>query len=122
MKAIPQICVCCLLCLYSLFVDAKDSSSAERYAELGQQAMAAGNYPEAQANFEKLAAAEPNIAEVHATLAVIDYKLRAYDKAVKEIRTAQKLKPGLPKLDSLLGLLAVGLHTLRPPVPREASS
>ena len=99
-----------LLCLSLPFLVASHSAlaqegnaSAEQYAEAGQQAIARGQFSEAQANFEKLAALEPNIAEVHATLAVIDYKLRAYEKAVKEIHIAQKLKPGLPKLDSLLG-------------------
>lgn len=44
------------------------------------------------------------MAEAHATLAVIYFKLRQYDLAVQQVRTAQRLKPGLPKLDSLLGL------------------
>ena len=101
MRTILPICASIFFFLALLPTQAQ---TAEQYAEAGQQAMAQGNYPEAQANFEKLAAIQPNVAEVHATLAVIDYKLRAYDKAVKEIRTAQKLKPGLPKLDSLLGL------------------
>ena len=73
-----------------------------RYANAGQQALAAGQYSEAQTNFEQLAKLEPGIAEVHATLAVIYYKQRQYDSAVREIRTAQKLKPALPKLDSLM--------------------
>ncbi len=44
------------------------------------------------------------MAEVHATLAAIYFKLRQYDLAVESIHSAQKLKPGLPHLDSLLGL------------------
>src|SRR5579862_8179498 len=75
-----------------------------RYANAGQQALAAGRYSEAQTNFEQLAKLEPGIAEVHATLAVIYYQQRQYDSAVREIRTAQKLKPALPKLDSLMGM------------------
>lgn len=82
--------------------DAQDES--DRYAAAGQQALGAGHYAEAQRDFEKLAKLEPAIAEVHATLAVIYFKQRLYKQAVSEIRTAQKLKPGLPKLDSLLGL------------------
>jgi predicted Zn-dependent protease len=77
---------------------------AASYADAGQRALAAGQYADAQANFEKLATLEPNTAEVHATLAVIDFKLRDYQKAVDEIQIARKLKPALPKLDSLLGL------------------
>ena len=66
--------------------------------------MAAGRYAEAQADYEKLAKLEPGIAEVHATLAVIDFKLRDYERAVGEIHASQKLKPSLPKLDSLLSM------------------
>ena len=44
---------------------------AAKYAEAGQKALAAGRYPEAQQNFEQLAKLDPNIAEVHATLAAI---------------------------------------------------
>ena len=74
------------------------------FAEAGQKALAAGQYAAARANFEQLAKLEPDIAEVHATLAVIYFKEREYELAVREVRTAQRLKPGLPNLDSLLGL------------------
>ncbi len=73
-------------------------------AEAGQKALIAGRYADARSSFEQLAKLEPDVAEVHATLAVIYFKQRGYELAVKEIRTAQKLKPSLPKLDSLLGL------------------
>jgi predicted Zn-dependent protease len=116
MKIAPIATACLLLALASLPMHAQ-AGDAEQYAEAGQQAMAQNNFPEAQANFEKLASLQPNIAEVHATLAVIDYKLRAYDKAVKEIRTAQKLKPGLPKLDSLLGLSYAELGRFKESLP-----
>ncbi len=81
-----------------------NEDTAAQYANAGQQALATGQYATAQTNFEKLVKLEPGIAEVHATLAVIYYKQRAYDLAVREIHTAQKLKPSLPKLDSLLGM------------------
>jgi len=80
------------------------SDAAAQYAEAGQQALAAGQYATAQQSFEKLAKLEPRIAEVHATLGLIYFKQREYDAAVREIHAAQKLKPGLPKLDSLLGM------------------
>jgi predicted Zn-dependent protease len=76
----------------------------DRIAADGQRALAEGNYAEAQSDFQKLAKLQPGIAEVHATLAVIDFKQRDYEQAITEIRTAQKLKPALPKLDSLLGM------------------
>src|ERR1700746_3759287 len=75
---------------------------AARYAEAGQKALPAGHDAEAQQNFEQLANLEPNIAEVHATLAAIYFKQREYELSVREVRTAQRLKPGLPRLDSLL--------------------
>jgi tetratricopeptide (TPR) repeat protein len=80
-----------------------DDAAAE-YAAAGQQALAAGNYAVAQTNFENLAKLEPGVAEIHANLAAIYYKQREYDLAVREIRAAQKLKPSLSKLDSLLGM------------------
>ena len=76
----------------------------DQYAEAGQKALAAGDYSVAHTNFEKLAKLHPEIAEVHASLAVIDFKLRDYEHAVQEIQTAKRLKPGLPNLDSLLGM------------------
>ena len=79
-------------------------TEAAGYAEAGQKALAAGRYAEARENFEKLAKLEPGIAEVHATLAAIYFKQREYELSVREVRTAQKLKPSLPRLDSLLGL------------------
>jgi predicted Zn-dependent protease len=94
----------CSISLPSGWPQAGSQEEAARYAEAGQKAMAAGHYPDAQQNFEQLAKLEPNIAEVHVTLAAIYFKQREYELSVHEIRTAQKLKPGLPRLDSLLGL------------------
>lgn len=95
------VLVCCSL--VSAFAQSNDDVAAQLSAE-GRQALAAGHYAEAQSAFEKLAKLEPSIAEVHATLAAICFKQRAYEEAITEIRTAQTLKPGLPRLDSLLGL------------------
>jgi len=75
-----------------------------RLAAAGQQALATGNFGEAAAEFEQLARLHPEVAEVHATLGAIYFKLRDYQLSVREVRAAQKLKPGLPRLDSLLGL------------------
>jgi tetratricopeptide (TPR) repeat protein len=90
--------------LQPLWPQAANQEEAARCAEAGQKALAAGHYTEAQQNFEQLAKLEPGIAEVHATLAAIYFKQREYELSVHEVRTAQKLKPGLPRLDSLLGL------------------
>ncbi|MGB6691630.1 MAG: tetratricopeptide repeat protein [Terracidiphilus sp.] len=78
--------------------------AADRYATEGRQALAAGNYSEASTDFGQLEKLHPEVAEVHATLAAIYFKLREYEPAATEVREAQRLKPGLPRLDSLLGL------------------
>jgi len=79
-------------------------NSPEALAAAGQQAMAHGDFAVAEEKFEELARLEPGIAEIHATLAAICFERREYERAISEIRAAQRLKPGLPKLDSLLGL------------------
>jgi tetratricopeptide (TPR) repeat protein len=94
----------CSLSAGLAFAQTTNGDASEHYAAAGQQALAAGRYADAQADYEKLAELGPRIAEVHATLAVIDFKLRQYERAVGEIQTAQRLKPGLPKLDSLLAM------------------
>jgi tetratricopeptide (TPR) repeat protein len=96
-----------VLCLFPLAVLAQAGGTGDdedRYAAHGQQALAAGQFAVARSDFEQLSKLEPQVAEVHANLAVIYFKLRQYELAAREIRTAQKLKPGLTKLDSLLGL------------------
>jgi predicted Zn-dependent protease len=94
----------CWIFLQPAWPQSGSQDEAASYAEAGQKALAAGHYQEAQQNFEQLAKLEPNIAEVHATLAAIYFKQREYELSVREVRTAQKLKPSLPRLDSLLGL------------------
>jgi tetratricopeptide (TPR) repeat protein len=92
-------------CIFTVAASAQsDDEAAAQLSAAGRQALAAGHYAEARSDFEKLAKLEPSIAEVHATLGAICYKLREYEEAVSEIRIAQKLKPSLPRLDSLLGL------------------
>src|SRR5215469_11152862 len=99
MMRIPSKLVLALaLCCWSLqpaWPQADHQEQAANYADAGQRALAAGHYDEARQNFEQLAKLEPNIAEVHATLAAIYFKLRNYEASVREVRTAQQLKPSL---------------------------
>ena len=106
-------------CVSAAFAFAQTISddAAARYAAAGQQALAAGRYAEAQTDYEKLAKLEPGIAEIHATLAVIDFKLRDYELAVGEVQTAQRLKPSLPRLDSLLGMALAELGRFADALP-----
>jgi len=75
-----------------------------RYAEQGQRALAEGNYPEAERNFEKLRSLQPGMAEVHANLGLIYFEERKFDQAVPALRRALKLKPSLVKSESLLAM------------------
>jgi tetratricopeptide (TPR) repeat protein len=96
---------------------AQTGQDPDELAAAGQQALASGQYPAAHAAFEKLAALEPNVAEVHATLGVIDFKLRDYEHAITEVRKAKALKPALPRLDSLLGLSLAELGQFKEALP-----
>lgn len=88
-------------------VSAQGTADRDDFAQLfnaGRAAMTAGKFEEARADFERLEKMNAAVAEVHATLGVIDFKLGSFDRAAEEIRTARKLKPTLPGLDSLLAM------------------
>jgi len=98
-------CAVVLCCAVAPVVHSQGSDEeAAQLAREGQQAMAQGKMADAKASFEKLARMEPSVAEVHATLAAICFSLKDYEEAASEVERAQKLKPGLPRLDNLLGL------------------
>ena len=101
---------------------ARPQSNAEnesaQYAAEGQRALAQGRFDVAQAAFEKLAKLNPGVAEVHATLAAIEFKQREYASALHEAEMAQKLKPSLPRLDSLIGLSLSELGRYAEALPR----
>ncbi len=115
-----NVAIALALCCAAPAVRSQESpdEQAASYADQGQRALAAGHFPEARENFEQLAKLQPNIAEVHATLAAIYYKQREYALAVREVRAAQKLKPSLPRLDSLLGLSLSELGQFQEALPR----
>jgi tetratricopeptide (TPR) repeat protein len=91
---------------------------AAQLAQEGRQALAEGRVADAQYDFEKLAKLEPSVAEVHATLAAICFKQKKYEEAVREIQTAHRLKPDLPRLDSLLGLSLSELGQFKEALPK----
>ncbi len=98
-------CIAIFVCLVPAGTCAQSNQeAAAQLSAEGRQALAAGNFDQAQAAFEKLSKMAPSVAEVHATLAAIYFKQRAYEQTIREIHAAQKLKPGLPRLDSLMGL------------------
>jgi Flp pilus assembly protein TadD len=67
-----------------------------------------------------MAKLEPAVAEVHAILAAIYFQQHEFELAVHEVRAAQKLKPNLPKLDSLLGLSLAELSRFSDALPHLA--
>lgn len=92
------------LCSTSAFPQSGKDDEMARLSDAGQAAISAGRYAEAKSDFEQLVKLAPQVAEVHATLAAIDFKLRDYQDAISQVHIAQRLKPLLPRLDSLLAL------------------
>jgi tetratricopeptide (TPR) repeat protein len=95
-----------------------NDDSAAQLAQDGRQALAEGRIADAQSDFEKLARLEPSVAEVHATLAAICFKRKSYEEALSEAKAAQKLKPALPRLDSLIGLSLSELGRFNEALPK----
>ena len=112
------IAFCCILPMAVHAQANSQEEAAAKYAAQGQQALAEGRYAEAQSDFENLAKLAPQVAEVHATLAAIYFKEREFERAAEEVRAAQKLKPSLPRLDSLLGLSLAELGQFSDALPR----
>lgn len=81
-----------------------DNAGFAKLYHSAQSAMAAGKYDEALSDFKQLEKMDANVAEVHASLGVLNFRLGDFEHAIEEIRTARKLKPGLPGLDALLSL------------------
>jgi tetratricopeptide (TPR) repeat protein len=92
--------LCPLVCLSAAQVPA---SLDEQYSR-AQRALTTGNYLEAQQAFEKLAQANPGLAEIHANLGLVYFEERKFDQAVPELRRALKLKPTLNKSATVLAM------------------
>jgi tetratricopeptide (TPR) repeat protein len=113
------VCNIVLCCTFSLHLSGQSSNDASaELAREGQQAMAQGRMLDAKSSFEKLARTEPSVAEVHATLAAICFKLKIFDEALREIEQAERLKPSLPRLDSLMGLSLSELGRFKEALPK----
>lgn len=80
------------------------ADKAQELSQRGQEALAAGNYAEAQHAFEQLVKLDPAIAEIHANLGLIYFQERKFDQAVPELRRALKLKPSLTNPAALLAM------------------
>ena len=103
-RGFPGALLVLCLSIPSAFAQSPNDELMQKYAEDGQKAMASGHYAEAEKSFVAMEKLQPSIAEIHATLGVIYFTEKKFDKAVAEIRQAEKLKPGLPNLNTLLAL------------------
>lgn len=98
------LCAATLIGGESLFAQSSRNGDVERYSEIGQRALADGDFSKAQDAFEKLRALEPSVAEVHANLGLIYFQEGKFEEAVPALRRALQLKPGLTKTESLLAM------------------
>jgi tetratricopeptide (TPR) repeat protein len=97
--------------LFALFVAAtsswaqgRDVETIKLYLEQGQWALAGRRWPDAAKAYEKLRELVPEAAEVHAQLGMIYFEMRDFGRAVPALQQAVKLKPGIPKVETLLAM------------------
>ena len=105
------------MCCCAFYASAQSADPVEKYSEQGQQALALGNYAEAEAAFEKLRELEPGVAEVHANLGVIYFQEKKFELAVSALRQALNLKPKLAKSATLLAVSLSELGRYREALP-----
>lgn len=83
---------------------AAQESDLDRAYARAQQTLAAGDLDGAQHQFEALAKAHSDIAEIHATLGALLFQKKDFSGALRELQRAKQLKPSLPKLDGLIAM------------------
>jgi len=87
-----------------LFAQSPGDTALERYYEKGQAALTSGNYPEAEKAYEKLRQLSPGTAEIYANLGLVYFQEKKFDEAVTTLNRGLKLKPNLPKAETLLAI------------------
>jgi len=87
-----------------LAVAQSPDEALRKYYDEGERALAQNHYAEAERAYEKLRELSPQTAEIHARLGLVYFQEKKFDQAVPTLRQALKLKPGLPKLDTLLAM------------------
>lgn len=105
-RKVSELALLLLLIVSALDVLAQSSNSdsLQQYYEEGERALAENRYGDAERAYEKLRQLAPGTAEVHARLGLIYFQERKFEQAVASLRQALKLKPNLPKLDTLLAM------------------
>lgn len=91
-------------CAFRAYGQSSNDAEVERYSQEAQKALAEARYADAEHAFEKLRSLEPNVPEIYANLGLVYFQERKFEPAVSSLRHALKLKPGLPKLDTLLAM------------------
>jgi tetratricopeptide (TPR) repeat protein len=86
------------------YCQSSNDAEIERYSQEGQKALAEARYPDAERAFEKLRSLEPDVPEIYANLGLIYFQEKKFEQAVSTLRHALKVKPALPKLDTLLAM------------------
>jgi tetratricopeptide (TPR) repeat protein len=86
------------------YCQSSNDAEIERYSQEGQKALADARYPDAERAFEKLRSLEPDVPEIYANLGLIYFQEKKFEQAVPSLRHALKVKPALPKLDTLLAM------------------
>jgi len=89
---------------FDVLAQSSQSDSLEQYYEAGEKALAENRYIDAQRAYEELRRLAPGTAEVHARLGLIYFQERNFEQSVASLRQALKLKPDLPKVDTLLAM------------------
>jgi tetratricopeptide (TPR) repeat protein len=83
---------------------ADTAREAQQYFEEGEKAIAENRLDAAGQAYEKLAHIDPTVPEVRAKLGLIYYMQSRCGEAVPQLRTALRLKPGLPNAGTLLAI------------------
>jgi tetratricopeptide (TPR) repeat protein len=86
------------------YCQSSNDAEIERYSQEGQKALAEARYPDAERAFERLRSLEPDVPEIYANLGLIYFQEKKFEQAVPTLRHALKVKPALPKLDTLLAM------------------
>jgi tetratricopeptide (TPR) repeat protein len=77
---------------------------AQALSQRGRSALQAGRYKDAEASYAELVKREPDVAELRVTLGTVYFKEAKFDASVGELRRALSLRPGMPRVDSLLAM------------------
>jgi tetratricopeptide (TPR) repeat protein len=86
--------------------------------ERGQHAMDAGDLAAAEKAFRAVLAAEPDNVGAHGNLAVVHMRRKEWNRALSELRAAERLAPSMPGIRLNIGLVyyrqADYLHAIQP--------